>query len=99
MICGAISIVAEVMSRKWLHILPLLTGIIVLFLAIKYQGDSSKLSGSVGLGIWVLMLGGLGSIVASVMGILKKGLFFQNARLSQGCLGEPFLSYTSKSKA
>ncbi len=41
-------------------------------LAIKYSGDASAEGGKAGIGIWVLLLGGIVSLVGSIMGMMKK---------------------------
>ena len=69
--CGAIIALVGFLGKKMLNILSLLLGLAVAGLAFKYQMDANEF-GSVGIGIWVMMGGGVLAIIGSIMDLTKK---------------------------
>jgi hypothetical protein len=69
--CGLIVVAVSFLGKKWLNILSILIGLLMALLALKYQADV-KDGGEVGIGLWVMLLGGVASLVGGVMGIIKK---------------------------
>jgi hypothetical protein len=65
-VCGAIIAIVGFVDKKKLNILSLILGLAVAALAIKYQQDISGLLGTTGIGIWVMLAGGILSVVGSV---------------------------------
>jgi hypothetical protein len=59
-------------SRRWLNILSVLFGLIVCMLAMKYYSDANNSGAGIGVGIWVMLIGGMFSIVGAIMGLLPK---------------------------
>lgn len=59
-------------DRRWLNILSLVFGLIIAALAIKYSGDAKDAGATAGIGIWLMLVGGLVSMVGAVMGMVKK---------------------------
>ncbi len=59
-------------NKRWLNILSLLFGLIIAALSMKYQSDANHLGATVGAGIWVMLVGGLVSMVGAVMAMVKK---------------------------
>lgn len=66
-------------NKRWLNILSLLFGLIIAALAIKYSGDAKDAGATAGIGIWTMLIGGLVSLVGSVMGMMKKKAVQQKA--------------------
>ncbi|KOY86555.1 hypothetical protein AD998_10730 [bacterium 336/3] len=71
-VCGLIVAAVSFLGKKWLNILSILIGLMIALLAIKYQGDTKSSGGEVGIGLWVMLLGGVASLAGGVMGIIKK---------------------------
>jgi len=69
-VCGLIVAGVSFLDKKWLNVVSVLIGLMVTLLAIKYQGDAKALG--VGIGLWVMLLGGVASLAGGVMGIIKK---------------------------
>jgi hypothetical protein len=71
-VLGLIIALVGFVDKRWLNIISLLFGLIVAALAIKYSGDASDNGGSAQIGIWIMLIGGLVSMVGAVMGMIKK---------------------------
>lgn len=72
----AISVIcASFYSKKWLSILNIIFGIIILFLSLKYMADARDAGTKPGSGIWCLLAGG-----ALALGISVKQLFSKRPR-------------------
>ncbi len=69
--CGAIIAIVGFLGKKMLNILSLILGLAVAGLAMKYQSDA-KMFGTVGIGLWLMLGGGVLAIIGSVMGLMKK---------------------------
>ncbi|MCX6319374.1 MAG: hypothetical protein NTW29_19005 [Bacteroidetes bacterium] len=59
-------------NKRWLHLLSLVCGLIILLIAFKWQGDLRKLDATVGIGSWLLIAGGAISLAGSIWGLLPK---------------------------
>lgn len=73
-ICGLIVVGVSMAGKKWLNILSIIIGLIIAGLALKYQGDAKTMAGedAIGIGLWIMLLGGVISLIGGVMGIVKK---------------------------
>jgi uncharacterized protein with PQ loop repeat len=72
MICGAAVAAISYLPKRWLNIVSIVLGLIIAMLAMKYQSDAKSLGAEVGIGLWLLLVGGLLSIVGGIMGVIKK---------------------------
>ena len=71
-VLGLIIAIVGFVDKRWLNIVSLLFGLIVAALAIKYSGDAKDAGGSAQIGIWIMLVGGLDSMIGAVMGMFKK---------------------------
>lgn len=60
------------LNKRWLHLLSLVCGLIVLLIAFKWQGDLKKFDATVGIGSWLLIAGAAIALAGSIWGILPK---------------------------
>jgi hypothetical protein len=67
----AVAIVGT-LNKRWLHLLSLICGILVLLIAFKWQADLKKLNASVGIGSWLLIAGAGIAVAGSIWGLLPK---------------------------
>lgn len=71
-ICGVTVIGVSLLSKRWLNLLSMFIGLIVCLLALKYYGDAESMHAVVGIGVWLMLSGGLLTIVGSIIGMIGK---------------------------
>lgn len=59
-------------SKKWLSVLNILFGIIILFLSLKYMADARDAGTKPGSGIWCLLAGGVLVVWVSIKQLFSK---------------------------
>lgn len=68
-VLGVIIAVVGLVKKRWLHILSLILGLIILLLSFQYLGDAGSM---IGIGLWVMLAGGIVSTLGAVFGLMKK---------------------------
>lgn len=76
-VCGLGAGVVGFVDRRFLNIVNIFLGLIILFLGVKYWSDVAgssmkEMEASSGLGTYFLMLGGLLILVGAIWGVAKK---------------------------
>lgn len=71
-VCGIIIAIVGFVGKRWLNILSLLLGLMVAFMALKYQGDAKAFNSAIGIGLWLMLASGVLAVIGSIMGMVRR---------------------------
>ncbi len=71
-VLAVLSILLSMLNKKWVYVICILFGLIIVLLAFNYISDANDSAATKGMGLYALLIGGIGILIGSVIKLFKK---------------------------